>query len=128
VHGAQVVTLRAATGEPISFAPDATSSIERRIGHLASRGLDRQTVAVLAGHCDASAAGAIFVEPSGWSELRGTVTRTSDHRRQLTWIASVVLLVATIGGALGYRRLAARAELERAEALIAERFGRIDGG
>ncbi|UJR84575.1 hypothetical protein [Sandaracinus amylolyticus] len=123
VTSAQRIVLASHEGGRISFAPTLEGPIERHVGHHRSSGIDDPTRAHLDAWCGPRDRDVpTYLRALSWDDVRGELVRAEARRGSLLWIGWLVLAVGAIAGAIGYRRLAARAQVERADAVIESRF------
>ncbi|AKF03046.1 hypothetical protein DB32_000195 [Sandaracinus amylolyticus] len=123
VTSAQRIVIAARDGDRVSFAPALDGPIERHVGHHSSTGIDDPTRAHLDAWCGSRGRGVpTYVRALSWDDVRGELVRAEERRGSLLWIGWLVLGAGVIAGAIGYRRLAARAQIERADAVIESRF------
>lgn len=126
VAGPQRITLATPRGEPVTFEPHLDGPIERHVGYSRTAGVDRAARRWLDGACGSAVGVPLYVEADGPIELAGTLSPPSARRQALLWLGGAVLLVVSLGGALAYRRLHERAAVERADALLEERYRRLE--
>lgn len=127
VDAPQRIVLTSRDGERIGFVPALDGPIERHVGFNSARDIDGQTRAQLDAWCGPhERAVPTFVRDVREGDLRGDLVRASEQRGSLLWIGWLVLAFGVIGGLLGYRRLSARAQLERADAVIEGRFRHLE--
>lgn len=120
-RGPQRITLAGARRERVSFVPDDT--LERHVGYHATLGMTHRTMRALDHACGRAPAQSvrIYVDATN-ARLGGQIVRGDDRRRPFLIVGGLLLFALIVIGALAYRCLARRAEIEDAEAAIEERF------
>lgn len=127
VSAPQRIMLTAREGGRTSFAPALDGPVERHVGYHASPEIDGGTRAWLDGWCGPRERSvATYVRDVGYDDLRGAVVRDTERRGSLLWIGWLVLGLGAVGGVVAWRRLAARAAIERADVVIEERFRSLE--
>jgi hypothetical protein len=129
VHGLQRVVLAAGDHQLLAFAPERGGPLETYLGYHASAAIGESTRDRVDEVCGRARRGqSIYVEPEDWDDLAGSITRGEERRHLLLAVAAAILALFALGGAFAYRRLAVRAKLEHADAVIEKRFGDLSKG
>lgn len=126
VRGAQRITLSSPSGEPVAFEPDVGGPIERHVGYAATPGLEREARRRLDVACGEVEGVPLYVDAARSVELRGALASPSERRQTLLWVGGLLLLALSVGGGIAYRRVRDRAAVERADALLEERYRALE--